>query len=133
MLKINWNARRQLSLILWLVALHSLCAGVCLISFPAHIIQMFGFSLYQERFFPVQGGMFHIVISMVYALCALRVERFGGVIILSVIIKFIAFFFLLCYYLFVQDIWFVLLAGIMDGFMGAVILWSFLLYKRNEK
>ena len=121
----------RLSILLWLVALHSLVVGLGLVLVPPDTMRLFGYSHYQERFFSVQAGVFHFVLVVAYSLAAAAPRRFTGLLILSVAAKFIATVFLFIYFLSVDHIWVVLLSGIADLAMGLAILWFWLACRRE--
>jgi len=52
---------KLLSTVLWLVAVHSITMGLVLITQPAVFMELAGFSPECERFFPAQGGVFHLL------------------------------------------------------------------------
>jgi hypothetical protein len=116
-----------LSMILWLVALHSFIVGIGLIVMPPQL------NSGGDRFFQSQGGVFHIVMTIAYSLAALRTSRFECLILFSIIVKFSATIFLFIYYFFAVQIWMVLLSGITDCLMGIVILWMYVLYSQKIK
>jgi hypothetical protein len=130
MQKKQMNYRKICQWILWLVALHSLGFGLALISLPIPVIEFFGFRL-QEKFFAVQGGVFHIVVSAAYIMAALDLGRAQKLIILACMAKFSATIFLISYYLFVSPIFMVLFSGIADFLMGLVILLSYQKYRKS--
>jgi hypothetical protein len=121
------NYELFLKWILWLVALHSFCFGVSLIVLPINVIEFFGFQL-EEKFFAVQGGVFHIVVSIVYVMAALDLKNSVKMIILACTAKFMATLFLLSYYFFVRHIFMVIFSGFADFLMGLAILVLYLLY-----
>ena len=125
---LSWSG---LSILLWLVALHSLAVGFGLILVPPDTMQHFGYSPYQERFFSVQAGVFHFVLVVAYCLAAAMPRRSEGLLILSITAKFIATAFLFIYFLFVDGIWVVLFSGIADFTMGLAILWFWLACRRK--
>jgi hypothetical protein len=124
--------RRILQWVLWLVAIHSICFGIALIVMPIEIIEFFGFRLY-EKFFAVQGGVFHLVISAVYIMAALKPEDSARFIFVSCFTKFSATIFLFSYYFFENQIFVVLLSGVGDFLMGAAILLSYRLYLKSGR
>lgn len=79
-----------------------------------------------EPFFPVQGGMFHIIMAVGYGLAAIDIQQFSALVLFSIIVKFMASGFLLTYYFKVQAQKIVLSSGIVDGLMGIVILTFYL-------
>jgi hypothetical protein len=115
---------------LWLIAIHSICFGISLVIFPIPVIEFFGFRLV-EKFFADQGGVFHLIVAVAYIWAALDLENSFKLIVLSVVTKFTATLFLLCYYLFASHIIMILFSGIIDFLMGFAILSLYLLY-RNQ-
>jgi hypothetical protein len=121
------NHRKLLQWILWLIAVHSICFGLALIVLPISFIELFGFELY-EKFFAVQGGVFHIIISTAYIMAAWNPESSGKLIFLSCFTKFSAAVFLFSYYFFENQIFMVFFSGVGDLLMGIAILLSYRLY-----
>ena len=122
-----------LSMILWLIALHSFIVGIGLIVMPPHLMEFLGFNSCGDRFFQCQGGLFHIVMAVAYSLAALKTSKFECLILFSIIVKFSATIFLFIYYFFAAQIWMVLLSGITDCLMGIVILLEYALYRQKIK
>ena len=131
MKKYQINYERLLKWILWLIALHSFGFGVSLIVLPISVIEFFGFQL-AEKFFAVQGGVFHIVVSLAYIMAAQDLEHSKKLIILACTAKFMATLFLLSYFFFVNHIFMVIFSGIADFFMGLAILLTYLLYQKTK-
>ena len=127
------NPRSRLSLLLILVAIHSFCVGVGLIIRPAELMQLFGFGICYERFFPTQGGVFHIVMAVGYLMAAYDVDQYRCLVIFSIIVKILATVFLFTYFIAVEQIWLVLMSGFSDGLMGMAIYVSLLLYLKSKK
>jgi len=125
------NPRSRLALILVLVAIHSICVGIGLIIRPAELMQLFGFGKCYERFFPTQGGVFHIVMAVGYLMAAHNVDQYRCLAIFSIIVKIMATIFLFTYFVVVEKIWLVLLSGIGDGLMGLVIYLAFASYLKS--
>ena len=123
------NYALLLKWILWLVAIHSIGFGISLIVLPIPVIEFFGFHL-EEKFFAVQGGIFHIVVSLAYIMAAQDLENANKLIILSCTAKFMATIFLLSYFFFVNHIFMVIFSGFADFLMGLIILLLYLSYKR---
>ena len=126
------NPRKRLSLLLILIAIHSFCVGVGLIIRPAELMQLFGFGICYERFFPTQGGVFHIVMAVGYLMAACDVDEHHSLIIFSIIVKTMATVFLFTYFIAVEQIWLVLLSGFSDGIMGLVIYIALVLYIKSQ-
>lgn len=116
------NSTKLLSIFLWLVALHSFAVGVGLIVLPLSLLKFFGYGVCAERFFPSQGGVFHIAMAVGYAMAAYNLKRYECLIIFSIVVKFMATVFLFTYFILVSSIWLVLLSGISDFLMGLIIL-----------
>lgn len=130
--KIIHQSQYRLSFILWLIAFHSFVVGLALIIIPPDLMKHFGYNLINERFFSLQGGVFHIVMSVCYFLAALKLEKFKGLIILSITAKFIATVFLITYFIIGDQILVVLFSGIVDCIMGIAILFAYLSYKKTD-
>ncbi|MFC2100594.1 hypothetical protein ACFLRZ_02070 [Bacteroidota bacterium] len=121
---------KALSVILWLVAMHSFIVGLGLIFMPPDILEVFGFTV-AEKFFSAQGGVFHIVVCMVYIGGAQNIVKNKLLIQISIAAKFVATFFLLFYYFVINNIWVVLFSGLGDFLMGIIIL--LILRKCNQE
>ena len=125
------NARTCLTLLLWFAAIHSFLVGLGLVLLPASAMSFFGLIPYVERFFPVQGGVFHIVMSVAYTLAAIRTDRFLQLIVFAIVAKLMAAVFLFTYYIAIDGIWVILLSGAGDGLMGLALLLAFRAYRRR--
>lgn len=128
-MKTSFNSPRILSLFLWVVMLHSLAVGIGLIFMPASWMPFFGFEPYAKNFYQAQGGIFHIVMCVAYSMGALDYKKYDALVIFSIIAKFIAFAFLLLYFLIVDSAWMVIFSSFGDGLMGLIIL---LLYRSSK-
>jgi hypothetical protein len=124
------NYRKLLQWVLWLIACHSIGFGLALIILPVDILELFGFQLY-EKFFAVQGGVFHLIISAAYIMAARQPESSDRLIFLSCFTKFSATIFLFSYFVFEKQIFMVLLAGAGDFLMGLAILFAYRLYMKS--
>jgi len=109
-----------------LVAIHSFIVGINLISFPSDWMQQFGFNAITENFFKVQGGVFHIVMTVAYLLAAWKPVENRIMIIFAITAKFIATLFLISYYFVMGSIVTILLSAISDFAMGIILLFLFL-------
>lgn len=109
-----------------LVAIHSFIVGINLISFPSEWMQQFGFNAITENFFKVQGGVFHIVMTVAYLLAAWKPVENRIMIIFAITAKFIATLFLISYYFVMGSIVTILLSAISDFAMGIILLFLFL-------
>jgi hypothetical protein len=130
-MKYKLNYRRWLVIILYLVALHSFLVGLMLIFMPMSVFSFFGFDII-NRFFPSQGGVFHFVMCVAYILGVIWIDKCSGFIIFSITAKFIATVYLLTYYFFINDIWMVLLSGLVDFIMGIAILWLLIGFRKEK-
>jgi hypothetical protein len=121
---------KALSVFLWLVALHSLLVGIGLIFLPSSFFEFLGFQKTFDRFFSTQGGVFHIAMSVGYAMAANDLIKYKQLIVFTIIVKFIATVFLLSYFFVISQQWLIITSGISDFVMGYVVLY---LYKKlNE-
>lgn len=118
---LNW-----LQIILILVCLHSFMVGVGLIFMPGKLMPFFGLAVPVEKFFQVQGGIFHIVMAIAYFIAALWYDRNKGLILFIILSKFLATVFLFSFYFLVEMAWIILFSGIADCLMGLAILWIYL-------
>ena len=112
---------KLLSTVLWLVALHSISVGLALIAQPALLMKLSGFSSSCERFFPTQGGVFHMLMAAAYVMGASNIKKYHYLIVFSIIVKAVATLFLIVYCFAVEFKWIVLLSGIGDSVMGLMI------------
>ena len=119
---------KLLSAVLYLVALHSFLTGLALVVQPTWSMKLVGFSPICERFFPTQGGVFHILMAVAYVMGAVDAQKYHYVIVFAIIVKLAATLFLLVYCFTVEFKWIILLFGIGDGLMGLMIFWSFQYY-----
>lgn len=113
---------KHLKIFLYLVALHSFFVGLGLIFIPSHFFVEFGYHEISENFFRAQGGVFHLVMVVAYSLAAINPSINKPLVKFSIIAKLIATFFLVYYYLFIDNIIVVLLSGLGDFAMGVLIL-----------
>ena len=127
----GYNYRRILQWFLWLIAIHSIGFGISLVILPIPVIEYFGFQL-EEKFFAVQGGVFHIVVSLAYIMAARDPENSQKLIVLSCSAKFMATVFLISYYFFVSHIFMVIFSGIADFLMGLAILFTYMMFQRQK-
>ena len=121
-----------LSILLYLIALHSFIVGVVLLVIPFETLEYFGYYNYQGTFFKIQGGVFHLVMSLVYFLAARDLNKNRILVYLTIIFKFIATAFLFSYYLFIDRIWMVAASGAGDLIMGVLVLWLFLRLPKSD-
>jgi hypothetical protein len=118
----NNNAEKNLRVFLKLVAVHSLLVGIGLIFMPSNLMAYLGFNPCTERFFPTQGGVFHIIMAVAYLMGSSKYKKYHCMISFSIIVKLSATIFLLVYFLFIKQSIVILFSFITDGLMG-VIIW----------
>lgn len=122
--------QKYLSIFLWLIGIHSFAVGIGLIFIPPSFLSNFGFVNYTESFFQAQGGIFHVAMSIAYVIAGRDVVNSSQLLRFIVIVKFLAFLFLMIYFLFMLNSWMILLSGLADGLMGAIVL---ALHKLKER
>ena len=123
-----------LSFFLYLVGLHSILVGIGLIILPLSYFSLFGFDQVTEKFFPVQGGVFHIVMSIAYFLAGRDPVKNNVLVIFSIIVKLCATIFLIVFYFTISSTWMILLSAIADCFMCVTIyyMYTYQLKKNNN-
>ena len=126
------KTRTLLTVLLYLISLHSFCVGLALIILPLSTLEFFGYEGYAGNFFKAQGGVFHIVMSIIYLVAARDVDKNRILIYLTLTAKFIATVFLLGYYMIFEQIWMVLVSGIGDFLMGICVLMLWRAYRKNK-
>lgn len=115
--------RRLLPVLLAGIALHSFLTGLGLLLQPASLIAWAGWTAVAEPFFPAQGGVFHILMAVLYAVAARRSGARRVLLPFIVFVKAAAAVFLLAYYLFVDVVWIVLCSGLLDGAFAIAVAW----------
>ncbi len=128
---IKLEKKYHLPFVLSLISIHSFFVGVGLIFFPGELMEYIGFQFVQERFFQVQGGAFHIVLSICYILPVISYYNFKSLVIFSIIAKISATVFLFIYFLFFDSILCVLLSGFVDCTMAILLLYVY--HNRQKK
>lgn len=121
--------QKYLSIFLWLIGVHSFLVGIGLIFIPPSFLNYFGFVNYTASFFQVQGGVFHIAMSIAYVTAGRDVPNSSQLIRFIIVVKLLAFIFLIIYFIFMLNSWMILMSGIADGVMGVIVL---VLYKLKE-
>jgi hypothetical protein len=126
-------ALQRLQLLLVAVALHSALVGVGLIWHPAALLTSAGFAPIGEPFFVVQGGIFHLVMAVGYVLAARDPARQAGLVHFIILVKIMAFAFLMVYWLFFARVLTILASGLVDGAMALVIVWARQAWRRDAR
>lgn len=119
----------MLVIILWVIAFHSFCVGVGLIVAPSELFELLGYTKCTERFFPTQGGVFHIIMAVGYIMAALKYPQSDDLVVFIIIVKLSATVFLLIYFIAVKQTWVILFSGISDGLMSFVV---YLIYTKSK-
>ncbi len=128
---IKLEKKYHLPFLLSLISIHSFLVGVGLIIFPGELMEYIGFQFVHEKFFQVQGGVFHIVLSICYILPVISYHNFKSLVIFSIIAKISATVFLFIYFLFFDSILCVLLSGFGDCTMAVLLLYVY--HNRQKK
>lgn len=119
-----WQKWTKIFLVL--ISIHSFIVGILLMLLSASAIKYFGFIGYEDNFFRVQGGIFHVVMAMAYMLPVINFSKHHSIMIFIIIAKITATVFLISYYLISAPIITVLLSGISDFAMGIIMLFLYL-------
>lgn len=117
--------RNWFKLFFLLIAIHSFLIASGLIFFPDKFLSFFSFTIPEVKFFTTQSGIFHYIMSFGYTIIAFWPERNHGLIILSILTKFMATVFLFSYYFFIEKGWAILMCGVIDCMIGLIILWLY--------
>ncbi len=125
-----FDPKKNLTVFLWLVALHSFLVGIGIIILPESMYKLLGLEVFPGDFFRYQGGVFHIVMSIAYTGAVFNAQVNKGLVILCVIAKFMAVVFLFSYYFLIANVGIIIFSGIGDLLMGIIVLG---LLKKFEK
>lgn len=129
-LKGTTNIKKLFVTIMLLVAIHSFVTGLLLITMPDSWFDFFGFNI-TNRFFPTQGGVFHLVMVVIYMIVVFKPERSHLLILVSLSAKLMATIYLLLYYFLAEGIITVLLSGIADFLMFLSIAITYLIFRKQ--
>lgn len=121
---------RRLRTVLWLMAAHSAAVGIALMLHPDRLLELAGYEPVGEDFFPVQGGVFHVIMAVGYGLGALDSDRRSMLIRFAVFVKSAALVFLVAYWLTAPRLFVVLASGLVDGAMAGVLFWAYRSWRR---
>ena len=119
-----------IKILLILYALHSLAVALGLMFFPSEYFILFGFENCQFSFFKVQAGVFHLVMAVAYYLGSQKLDESHFLILFIISAKFIAFIFLILFYLLIEPVWTILVSGFGDGAMALLL---YLFYSRYRQ
>ena len=111
---------RTLRFVLMLAAAHSFATGVGLILQPEVVIHWGGWNRITEPFFPAQGGVFHILMALLYLEVARR-EHYRVVLPFIILVKATATVFLFTYVLTVETVWLAAISGAVDGSFALIL------------
>jgi len=126
------NPIKRLSALLWLVALHSLAVGAGLVWHPSSLLLQMGYDPCYEPFFPTQGGVFHIVMAVGYAMAAWNLKRNQCLAIFTMVVKTMATIFLLLYWGLANPLPVILASGLADGAMAILVIWAYVTWRRAD-
>ena len=84
-------------------------------------MDLFGFNTCGERFFPTQGGVFHILMAIGYTYASTDLEKHQSLIHFAFIVKSVAAFYLFIYFIAIDHLIMVLFSGVVDGLMAIAI------------
>lgn len=107
--------------VLWVAAIHSLFTGIGLLLQPTWLLTWGGWRAPVEPFFPAQGGVFHILMALLYLYAASNRRRMHILLPFIVTVKATATVFLAAYVFAVQWIWMVAASAVFDGLLAAVL------------
>ena len=114
-------AKRNLKILLWLIAIHSFIVAIVLIVSTPDIFRFFGFDAV-SGFFSFQGGVFHLVMVVAYIMSAINLKQESLMVWFCIAAKMLATVFLVLYFFICEPIWVVLLSGLGDFLMGSFIM-----------
>jgi hypothetical protein len=117
----RFDPRRALQTILWLVAAHSVAVGLGLVLHPTALMAAAGYAPITEPFFPTQGGVFHFVVAVAYALAARDPDGNDPLVRFAIVVKVMATVFLVVYWLLHPKLLVVLGSGLVDLAMAVAI------------
>jgi uncharacterized membrane protein len=103
------------------VGVHSVVLGLITYLFTDRFLRRMGFNLSSHRFYPRQTGAFLVVLGTGYLLAARDPAANRGLVHLTVLSKAVAVLFLFSEFLVRKAPRSILIAGVMDGLMGAVV------------
>lgn len=127
----DYSSSDLLILVMWMIAFHSLCVGVGLIIAPSELFEFLGYSKCTERFFPTQGGVFHIIMAIGYIMGAIKYPESYDLTIFTIVVKFCATAFLIIYFIAIKQTWLILFSGVADGLMGIIVYRLYTISKRK--
>jgi uncharacterized membrane protein len=111
-----------LKLALLAMGVHSVTLGLITYLFTDRFLRRMGLNLSSHRFYPRQSGVFLLVLGTGYLLAARDPAANRGLVSLTVLSKAVAVLFLFSEFLVRKAPRSVLIAGTMDGLMGAAIV-----------
>lgn len=125
------HIQRILSTSLSVIALHSFAVGIGLIAHRPWMIELSGFQPIKEPFFPTQGGVFHIVMAVGYAMAAYNLKAFHSLAFFAIIVKSMAAIFLFTYFFAVKANSMILISGLADGFFAIALSIEYRFYLKK--
>ena len=122
---------RILSISLWIIAAHSFAVGIGLIAHLPWMMSRSGFTSVEEPFFLTQGGVFHIVMAVGYAMAATDLKSFHCLAFFAVIVKCMATVFLFIYYFGVKENGTIIISALVDGLFATTLFIEYRAFKRT--
>lgn len=133
MIASNLGARRKLQAVLFIMVVHSAATGLLLMTLPAEWLAWFGLAVHPQRFFPCQGGVFHIIMAAAYGAGMIHPVKNALLIRFSIFVKICAALFLLIFFLFQEMVPFILLNAVLDGLLGGLLFFTYVEFSRTLK
>ncbi len=124
------NPRRIETIIVFLIALHSLLLGLAMTFQPIHILKLFGWNYQGPMFFPTQAGVFLVLFGILFM--AILFHRTLTWFIIVVKIAAVVFLVSQHFILAPNVPATVLVAAVFDGFMGASVAALLIWQKASE-
>ena len=123
------RARQVKTLVVGIVAAHSMALGAAMLFWPERTMSLFGWDYQGQTFFPSQSGVFLLLLGVAYAIGA-RQRAFARFLVGS---KAVAVVFLIGQYLQGAAPNTVLLAAIGDGVMGIAVATALIWEDRSHR
>jgi hypothetical protein len=132
---LHYRSRSLIGLVLIAAAVHSMCTGAGLILHPEALLTWGGWNTVSEPFFPVQGGVFHILMAGLYFYARSSHAAMDILLPYIIVVKAAATFFLFLYSAAIECIWMVAASGVLDGLFAVVlfVLWRADRNSREER
>jgi len=124
------DEQTRLKYFIYLMAIHSVAVALGLIFLPTKFLTYFGINGYSGRFFQMQSGVFHIVMSIAYLYAVIDLKRSPAFVYFAIYAKSIATVFLLSVFFLSESGWVIIVSAFGDAAMAIIL---FFLYSRYKK